>query len=504
MKYLIVVNSLSDWDIKSDEIEIVTARDYIKNDKYSSTALFRVLNLCNSYNYQTLGYYVSLIASARGHKPQPSLTCIEDFKNPSMIRLLSNELEELTQKCLSKRITSDNFTLSIYFGKNVAKTYDRLASYLFKQFLTPFLQAKFSVNKEGKWGLTSLRPLSLNQIPESHKEFAMEQTINYLTKKRRFLSNTEKNKARFDLAILYNPDEESSPSNKKAIQKFVKAAERIGLATEIISKADFGRLAEYDALFIRETTQVNHYTYRFARKAIANGLEVIDDPLSILRCCNKVYLHELLDRHNIPIPMTQIIDKDSMLSIAESIDYPCVLKQPDSAFSKGVIKVASRDKFISCSTQLLENSDLILVQEYLPSTFDWRIGILDGKPLFACKYYMVKNHWQIYKTLKTGKRWAGGFECLPIEEAPKQVVKLALKAANLVGTGFYGVDIKEINGRFYVIEVNDNPNVDAGVEDVVLGDQLYEAIVQVLCDRIEKKKERISHDHSKSHAKVYT
>jgi glutathione synthase/RimK-type ligase-like ATP-grasp enzyme len=73
---------------------------------------------------------------------------------------------------------------------------------------------------------------------------------------------------------------------------------------EYITRADIGRLPEFDALFIRDTTFANHYTYRFSRRATAEGLVVIDDPDSILKCNNKVYLAELLIRHNIPAPRT--------------------------------------------------------------------------------------------------------------------------------------------------------------------------------------------------------
>ena len=55
------------------------------------------------------------------------------------------------------------------------------------------------------------------------------------------------------------------------------------------------------------------------------------------------------------------------------------------------------------------------------------------------------------------------------------VVELGLRAANAIGDGFYGVDIKELDGGCVVIEVNDNPSVERGVEDAVLGDLLYDA-----------------------------
>lgn len=490
MKTIIVVNKISDWPLKGLDTEVVTADDYLKNSRYNGQQTLRVLNLCRSYAYQKLGYYVSLVASARGHKPQPSLTCIEDFKSPSMIRFISHEFDDLIQDSL-KHIHSDSFTMSIYFGRNVAKCYDKLASYLFKQFPAPFLQARFTRVRD-KWVLASIGSLSLSQIPEYHQDFAKEQAEDYL-KARKSLLGPRKKSTRYDLAILVNPEEDSPPSNKRALQRFVKAAESIGLSTEFIGKNDFGRVAEFDALFIRETTQVNHHTYRFARRAFANGLVVIDDPLSILRCCNKIFLYALLEKYKIPIPYSFVVDRESAPNIAETLSYPVVLKQPDGFFSQGVVKATDPSSFVEMSGKYLEKSDLILVQEFLPSGFDWRIGVLDGRPIYACKYFMVKNHWQILKKSKSGKVMCGDFETFPIDQVPKRALSIAVRASNLVGKGLYGVDIKEVNGKFYIIEVNDNPSIDAGVEDKALGDQLYLDIMSSICNRIDKKKQKVFH-----------
>jgi glutathione synthase/RimK-type ligase-like ATP-grasp enzyme len=67
-------------------------------------------------------------------------------------------------------------------------------------------------------------------------------------------------------------------------------------------------------------------------------------------------------------------------------------------------------------------------------------------------------------------------------------VRLALKATQPIGRGLYGVDIKQVRDRFYVIEVNDNPNIDAGLEDKVCGDTLYADIMRVFLARIEAAK----------------
>ncbi|HEY3487030.1 MAG TPA: RimK family alpha-L-glutamate ligase, partial [Gammaproteobacteria bacterium] len=294
---------------------------------------------------------------------------------------------------------------------------------------------------------------------------------------------------RYDMAILYDPTEPiSNPSNDRAINKFIRAGEAIGLRPEVITKDDYGRLAEFDALFIRQTTNVNHYTYRFARRAQAEGLVVVDDPESILKCTNKVYLAELLNRMKIPAPKTLIVKKNRLEPTLGKLGFPCILKQPDSAFSQGVVKVETESEFVLESTRLLEKSDLIIAQEFLPTEFDWRVGIFDRQILYACKYYMAYRHWQIVHRGSTGKLREGNGKAVPVDDVPAYVLKTALKAANRIGNGLYGVDLKQIDNRCYVIEVNDNPSIDAGVEDSVLKDELYRKIMQIFLDRIERRK----------------
>jgi glutathione synthase/RimK-type ligase-like ATP-grasp enzyme len=281
----------------------------------------------------------------------------------------------------------------------------------------------------------------------------------------------------------------SAPSCAKALRKFEEAADELNVYTEFITREDYSRLAEFDALFIRETTSVNHHTYRFSRKAHAEGLVVIDDPWSILRCANKVYLAERLAQAKVPAPRTVILQKESLKNSPASlgVTFPCVLKQPDSAFSKGVVKAENEADFREKLDTLFEKSDLIIAQEFMASDFDWRVGILDRKPFYVCKYYMAQGHWQIcnWDGESIGDRRFGRSETLRVEDAPPAVVQAALKAANLIGDGFYGVDLKQIGDKVVVIEVNDNPSIDAGVEDLVLKDELYLTVIRSIINRID-------------------
>ncbi|UCH80343.1 MAG: RimK family protein [Nitrospiraceae bacterium] len=485
---LIIVNDPAELPLRFEGCKLVSAREYLTERRYADMKGVKVFNLCRSYRYQSTGYYVSLLAAARGHKPIPNISTIQDLKSQSIIRIASEDLEDRIQKSLSS-IQSGTFVLSIYFGRNTARCHDMLSHHLFRLFEVPFLRVFFYFHEKNRvWQIQKISPIAASDIPEEHRDFVLEAAKEFFTRKRR--SARKRAGFRFDLAILYNPEEEEPPSDAKAIRKFMTAAESIGLETELIEKEDLGRLAEFDALFIRETTNVMHHTYRFARKAEAEGIVAIDDPESILKCTNKVFLAELLEIHRVLTPKTIIVHRDNVKKTGDTLGFPCILKRPDSSFSQGVIKINNQEELVRSAGKMFDRSEFIIAQEFLETPFDWRVGILDRQPLYVCKYYMARKHWQIVKRDTGGAKIADGpSETLPVEHAPSALLSTALRAANLIGNGFYGVDIKESDGKYYVIEINDNPSIDTGVEDAVLKNELYMRIMRTVLRRIEQKKQ---------------
>lgn len=488
MKHWVVAETLEAWLTELPGVECVSARDYLADPAASDQRGVRVYNLCRSLRYQATGYYVSLLAAARGHRPLPSVGTLQDLKNPSVVRLVSGDLQAVIQRSL-KALQSERFVLSIYFGRNLAERHEALSRALFKLFPAPLLRAEFT-RVNGEWLLRRIAPLDFADVPEGHRGFLHEAARRYFAGER---PRTPRSRpARYDLAMLVNPGEIHPPSDERALKRFEKAGAELGLAVERIGPEDLGRLAEFDGLFIRETTAVNHHTFRFARKATAEGLVVIDDPDSILKCTNKVYLAELLARHNVAAPKTLLVHRDNIDQVEPALGLPVVLKQPDSAFSAGVVKVHERDALVPSIRRLLKHSELIVAQEYLPTEFDWRVGVLDGRPLYVCRYYMARGHWQIIKHDETRGHDEGRAETLAVGEAPERVVRTALKAASLIGDGLYGVDLKEVDGRVLVIEVNDNPSIDAGCEDAVLKGALYREVLGTLLRRIEARKQGVA------------
>ncbi|KTD23324.1 RimK family protein [Legionella londiniensis] len=479
MQTILVTDDPENWQFLSGLAPIVSANDYLSDETYHQSRSLRIINLCRSYNYQTIGYYVSLLAQARDHKAIPTVLSIQDVLSLSLSKQISQEINDEIQRSLQD-IKGNEFIFSLYFGQNIAKRHALLAKKLHGLFPLPLL--RFTLEKKKQWSIKEVAVLSVADIPAQHEEFMHQAAETYFSKKRFHLW---RKKQRFhDLAILIDESEPTPPSNKKALDFFVAAGEDLGLNVDFIDKNESKSIAEYDALFIRATTAVDHFTYRFARRAAQENLVVIDDPQSIVKCTNKVYLAELMQSHQILTPSTQFISKyDEKLPECE---FPCVLKKPDSAFSQGVIKLSDARELQKSLAQFFKTSDLVLLQPFIPTEFDWRIGILDNKALYACRYYMAKGHWQIYNW-KSSQELEGACEAVPLHEVPEGILKTALKVTRLIGDGFYGVDLKSQGDKHYVIEVNDNPSIDHGNEDQILGESLYHQIMNVFLQRIRRK-----------------
>lgn len=483
MTTVVAVSDIGDWALQVPGVEVVLAKDYLSDPRWSELEGVRVFNLCRRYRYQSEGYYVSLLAMARGHTAIPNLNTLLEMRSRTMVRAVDDELEESIQRTLRK-IQSSEFVISIYFGENLAKRYAPLAQRLFNLFPAPLLRATFN-RAQGRWRLQRIEPIPARLIPEAHLPYVRAAAERYFARPRYQLRR--RRPPRFHLAILVDAKEPFPPSNPGALRRFERAAEKIGFGVDLIGRDDFSRLAEFDALFIRTTTNVNHYTFRFAQSAQVEGLTVIDDPQSIIRCGNKVFLAEALLQAQLPTPRTVVGNRHNLAEIVKAVGLPCVLKYPDSAFSQGVHKCASEEEMSEKASGILETSDLFVAQEFMPTAFDWRVGVFGDEPLYACRYHMVDKHWQIVRH-HGQKAEYGKIEPVPLDLVPPGVVHTALRATRCVGDGLYGVDIKRIGRKNFVMEVNDNPNIDHGYEDSVLGDELYLSIMRGLWERVLQHK----------------
>nr|MBV6629834.1 RimK family protein [Oceanococcus sp. HetDA_MAG_MS8] len=479
----LVVDDPTQWGPDSGGDNIISFAQYLAEHPIRGERKTRIINLCSSLGYLSTGYYCSLLAEARGHRVLPSVNTLNDLRSPSLTLLQTQRSGLKLPKGEQPESGQHGQRITICLGQTTDPRWKTLSRQLFERFPAPLLQVEMHYST--RWDIRDIRLLSLADLDATEQAWARNLVAEF--SHRLWRSPRARKLQRWDLALLVNPEEQLPPSDEAALKRIEKAAEKVGFAVERIHANDYARVGEFDALFIRETTAIDHHTYQFARKAEIEGLVVMDDPTSILRCCNKVFLQDAFSYNRVPTLGSRIVDRvDQAEQLIQELGLPLVLKIPDGSFSRGVCKVETRQELERSLKAMLQDSALVLAQEYLYTEFDWRIGVLNHRPLYACKYFMARNHWQIYAHSEGGTD-SGGFTTLATFETPKVVLDAALRAARMIGDGLYGIDIKQHGSRAYVIEVNDNPSLDQGIEDAYLGQELYMQIMSEFARRLERR-----------------
>ena len=486
-----------------------------------------VVNLCRSWKYGSKGYYVSLLADARGQHAIPSVDVSEGFAEAySLFRILQEagvgtvDPEEMRARRRSAKpapppedaaeedepprafpvplvrvheggawgcrpaAEGEVAETLVFLGSAADARFRNTALSVYRECPAPVLRLQL-VREEGEWKVTAVAPVPPHRLDEDGRERLREALAN---PKRVVRRGTEppREERRASIAVLYDTDDVFSPSSPETLDRLERVAARMNVHVRRIGLDELHKLPEYDALFIRALTGVSEPAFQFALRAEALGMPVVDDSQSIIRCGNKVFLEELLRREGIPTPRTRIVTRHTPWEQVSELGTPLVIKLPDGSFSAAVHKVGSRDEFRRRADDMFRRSPLIIAQEFLPTDFDWRITVLDGRVLFACRYHMARGHWQIRTETAGGKERYGRVEAVPRDAAPHAVAEMALRAARLIGDGLYGVDLKETADGPVVIEINDNPNLDVGYDDAADGTTIYEDVVDFFVRRIEQ------------------
>jgi glutathione synthase/RimK-type ligase-like ATP-grasp enzyme/gamma-glutamyl:cysteine ligase YbdK (ATP-grasp superfamily) len=512
-RVLVVVSERADAAGVPEEL-VATAQGYIEAAGAVGAETV-VVNLCRTLGYGSDGYYVSLLADARGQGVVPSLETAAGVADPyARFRALQEagiHTVDQAQMAVRRRTAGvdgagadDGFgetplvldqgvcrpaggdevvDLLGCFGRTPDGRFAGLVAGVYRVWPAPLLRIRV-VREDGEWKVAALAHASPETLSPEERRLLADAVTGGMPALRRG-SGRERDAVRASIAVLLDPSDPFAASSPETVERLEMVAAGRNVHVARIDLTDLRRLPEYDALFIRSLTGVREPSFQFALRAESLDMPVIDDSQSIIRCSNKVFMEELLRREGVPLPQTRIVTAHTSWQGLADMGAPLVLKSPDGSFSAGVHRISSQAEFDARARELLQQSPLLIAQEWLPTEFDWRITVLDGRLLFAARYFMAQGHWQI-RTEEGGVERYGKVEAVPRLDAPRAVVDVALRAAALVGRGMYGVDLKETPRGPVVIEVNDNPNLDAGYEDTADGDVIYQEILDFFLRRIEE------------------
>ena len=294
MNILFVVNHPRDWPFEIEGARVVTAREYLTDPAYSEPQSYRIVNLCRTDRYQGRGYYVSLLAEARGHRALPEVKTLGDLQAQHLDRLLGGQFIDQLQRALSAN-GGDACTVDAWFGRDPQRRNESLAQQLFAALRVPLLRATFDARGAAAGAFAASRIASPHEVPPDQRAFLLEAATEYVRRGNR-PARREAPRTSPAIAILYDEDEPEPPSNRAALDKLPGRRARSACVRR--SSAATTSSACANSTRSSSATRPRSTTTRTSSRAArpAEGLVVIDDPDSILKCTNKVYLNELLSR----------------------------------------------------------------------------------------------------------------------------------------------------------------------------------------------------------------
>jgi glutathione synthase/RimK-type ligase-like ATP-grasp enzyme/gamma-glutamyl:cysteine ligase YbdK (ATP-grasp superfamily) len=464
-----------------------------------------VYNLCRSMRYRSPGYYVSLVAEARGQDVLPTVatmsllgdedTLFEQLEEAGLYAIPPSRMTARRRAFKGKGAgtwiiedeggalraakAAESRTVDFVLGTTERKEDRRMAAALYRVAPVPLLRVTLLLEQD-TWCPVAVTSLGMDQLDAAGRERLTALLSAPPTPPPAPVERP------LSLGIVYEEGAPFAPSTNETIERIERVGARMGMHVGRIRLDEPQRVATFDAIFLRVLTGPLLPSYRMALRAEALGLPVIDDPQSIFRCSNKVFLHELMQRESIPTPPTELAaPATSFTDLEAALGLPFVVKVPDGSFSTGVHKITNEVDYRTRTAGLFAKSPLLVVQGWMPTPYDWRVTVLGGKILFVARYHMAEGHWQIRAEGRSGARF-GRVEAIPRRTAPRDVTRLALKAAALIGDGLYGVDIKPGPDGPVVIEVNDNPNLDIGYDDAADGNAIYEDLIDHFRERIQR------------------
>ena len=286
---------------------IVSSEDYVARPYMFGGARQKIIILARSYNYQTAAYYCALLAEARGHRVMPSVETMLDLRSRAHYQHALPELEEALNREL----------------KNAPGDLPKRA-----------LRRLWAVRDAGLRALLAA-PLRLVPRPHAHRDASSGNGWHAIQKiELTPLSRCSPAQNAFFAAraqVLYRPqmagaqaalgaaplDRRPLRSEGAAPAEHAQDADALGQGGCPAGRRGRADHAKGSRHGWRSSTPCS--SARRPRSAttptgspaapMMEGMPVIDDPISMIRCTNKVYLWERLTHAGLPVPETIVIQE---------------------------------------------------------------------------------------------------------------------------------------------------------------------------------------------------
>ena len=477
--WVILVDQARDLPNAETPHKVISTSEYLARPRLFDMGRPKLVNLARSYAYQSKGYYASLLAEARGHRVVPTVETMLELREQKLYEHALPDLEEELNRCARRADFQPDgeFKLLVCFGIARDERFEPFGRLLFDWFRCPALEV---IVEPGNWlSIDRIRPRNITRLANGEAEFfravAAQSHQARMARSQGALGRQIRSRGalrseRENGAILAGFDQAFRPHRRENVGR---------------RRADHQAPARRACRVRRPVHPRNHLDRQshlpFRAPRLAGGhaghrRSDLDDPL---------HQQGLPDGAVAAEPGADAADRDHCRG-HRSLQGDRRARPAAGGEDPGRLVLARRAQdrerpaeFKRICDELFEETDLLLAQKFLPTDFDWRVGVLAGEPLFVCQYRMARGHWQVVKYRPDGSSHEGGFRAFDLDQAPREVIDIAVRAARPIGDGFYGVDLKQTDNGIVVMEVNDNPSLEHGIEDAVGKDEIWSAAALV-------------------------
>lgn len=184
------------------------------------------------------------------------------------------------------------------------------------------------------------------------------------------------------------------------------------------------------------------------------GFFLVNDLEAMLVCDNKMSNIIALERNNISVPRTSIVNNVKSIEQAHNNiggKFPVIIKTLKGTQGVGVSKVNDMASLVSvCQSLWKFNADL-LIQEYFELKSDIRTLVVNNRIIGSAERVKVND-----KEFRNNVHLGADTRPYQLSNVEKELV---INASRSVGASYCGVDHCKVGKDFYILEVNGSPGI---------------------------------------------
>src|SRR6202008_2201323 len=172
--WVILVDQPKDLPNARPPPKVTTTSAYLARPRLFDMGRPKLVNLARSYNYQSKGYYASLLAEARGHRVVPSVETMLELREAKLYEHALPELEDELNRCARRADFQLEGELKLLFCFGIARDarFESFGLLLFDWFRCPALEV--IVDPGEGLSIERIRPRNINRLANGEGDFLRE------------------------------------------------------------------------------------------------------------------------------------------------------------------------------------------------------------------------------------------------------------------------------------------------------------------------------------------